>query len=130
MAIGVKQMIEEARRGVTAVSPAEVKERVDRGEVDLVIDVRERDEYGKGHVADAINVPRGVLELQADPDVPMTNPALSGNPDARMVVYCTKAPGFRSLTAAETLGKMGYSNVVVMPEGLDGWSSAGLPTEP
>ena len=129
MDIGVRQMVEGAKGQVAAVSPLELKERIDRGEVDLIVDVREGDEYRAGHLPDAINVPRGVLELNADPSLPATNPALSANPEGRVVVYCTKAPGFRSLTAAGTLGRMGYSNVVAMPEGLDGWSGAGLPTE-
>ena len=129
MALGVKQMVEQARGEVAAVSPLELKERIDRGEVDLVIDVREGDEYRARHLPEAINVPRGVLELQADPALPVANPALSADQDVRVAVYCTKGPGFRSLTAAGTLGRMGYTNVVAMPEGLDGWSSAGLPTE-
>ncbi len=26
--------------------------------------------------------------------------------------------------------KLGYTNVWIMPKGLDGWKEAGLPTEP
>jgi rhodanese-related sulfurtransferase len=30
--------------------------------------------------------------------------------------------------AAQTLGRLGYSNVVVLDGGLDAWVDAGLPT--
>lgn len=32
--------------------------------------------------------------------------------------------------AARVAVKLGYSNVWVMPKGLDGWKEAGLPTDP
>jgi len=46
-----------------------------------------------------------------------------------VVVYCLKAPGARSLLAAQTLGKMGYSNVAAMRGGFEEWRAEGLPGE-
>jgi rhodanese-related sulfurtransferase len=121
MALGLKDMIQEAAGSVEAISAAKLKEGLDKGEVDLVLDVREPGEWEKGHVPGAMNIPRGMLELCADPESPVTDPALSADKDARVVVYCLKAPGARSLFAAETLGKMGYSNVAAMRGGLEEW---------
>ena len=35
----------------------------------LVVDVREPNEFEQGHLPGAINVPRGLLELRADPEL-------------------------------------------------------------
>jgi len=95
----------------------------------MLIDVREPWEWDKGHISDAVSIPRGLLELRADPESPVTNPELSGNKDARLVLYCTKAPSARSMLAAQALGRMGYSNVAALRGGLDEWNAAGLPAE-
>jgi len=129
MALGLKDMVEEAARSVEAISAATLKEGLDRGEVDVVVDVREPNEWEQGHVPGAMNVPRGVLELRADPESPVTEPALSADKGARVVVYCLKAPGARSLFAAQTLGMMGYSNVAAMRGGFEEWRAEGLPDE-
>ena len=86
---------------------------------DVVIDVREADEYAAGHLAGAINLPRGLLEFK-----------LSGNPalDPRnlsVVLYC-KTSG-RAALAANTMQSMGYNNVVSVAGGYDAWVGAGKP---
>ena len=67
--------------------------------------------------------------MRADPSSPVTDPGLSGDLSARVIVYCTKGPGARSLLAAQTLGTMGYERVEVLGGGLDAWREAGLPVE-
>ncbi|MGQ0805332.1 MAG: rhodanese-like domain-containing protein [Actinomycetota bacterium] len=129
MAHGVPEMLQELQSAVPQASPADVKRELDQGDVDVVVDVREPDEFAGGHVPGAINIPRGVLEIKADARVPATDARLSSDPDARVVVYCGQAPGFRALSAADTLARMGYANVVAMPAGTNGWQEAGLPLE-
>jgi rhodanese-related sulfurtransferase len=129
MAMGLKEMMQEALASVEAISAQDVKERLDSGDVDLVIDVREPKEWEGGHVPGSMNVPRGMLELRADPESPATDPALSANKDARVIVYCLKAPGARSVLAAQTLGNMGYSKVAAMRGGFEEWRGEGLPAE-
>lgn len=129
MPMGLMDMVRRARDEVDELSAQEVKEGLDAGEVDLVIDVREPEEWSAGHVAGAVNVPRGVLELRADASLPVADPALTEKMDSRVVVYCMKAPGARSLLAAQTLQRMGYSDVVAMTEGFSAWHEAGLPAE-
>ena len=129
MAKGLKDMVEEASGTVEVISAPAVQDGLDKGEVDVVLDVREPSEWGEGHLPGATNVPRGMLELRADPESPVTDPALSANRDARVIVYCLKAPGARSLLAAQTLGRMGYTNVAAMRGGLEEWRSAGLPAD-
>jgi rhodanese-related sulfurtransferase len=129
MPVGLKDMVANALETVEGISARSVSEGLDGGEVDVVIDVREPNEWSAGHVPGAINVPRGMLELRADPESPVADPALSGNKDARVIVYCLKAPGARSLLAAQTLATMGYSNVAAMRGGFEEWRAEGLPAE-
>jgi rhodanese-related sulfurtransferase len=129
VSVGIREMVQEALASVEAVSANDVREGLDSGQVDLVVDVREPKEWEGGHVPGAINVPRGMLELRADPESPATDPTLSADRDARVIVYCLKAPGARSVLAAQTLGSMGYSNVAAMRGGFEEWQAEGLPAE-
>jgi rhodanese-related sulfurtransferase len=126
MAAGVKEMVREALETVEPISVEAARREIDDGTVSLVVDVREPAEFEQGHLPGAINVPRGLLELRADSDLPAANAELTANKDSRIVVYCLKAPGARCVLAAETLTRMGYSNVVAMQGGLEGWKDAGL----
>lgn len=129
MQIGVQQMVQELGATVAQVSPEQLNEQLEQGSVGLVVDVREPEEFAGGHLPGAVNIPRGVLELKADPDAPMADERLAGRQDEQIVVYCFRAPGFRSLSAADTLQKMGYPNAVAMAAGMHGWSEAGFSLE-
>ncbi len=86
---------------------------------DVIIDVREADEYAAGHLSGAINLPRGLLEFKLS-----STPALEKR-DLSVVLYC-KTSG-RSALAAITMQAMGYINVVSMAGGYDAWVEAGRP---
>jgi rhodanese-related sulfurtransferase len=122
-------MIAAARAEAREVPPAEACEALNRGAVRLILDVREPGEFREGHVPDAVNIPRGLLEIRADPASPAADPALSAARSERILVYCMKGPGARSLLAAQTLGQMGYEHVEVLGGGLIGWAEAGLPVD-
>ena len=62
----------------------------------------------RGHLAGAISLPRGFLEMRVEETVPRQ--------DAPIVAYC--AGGTRSLLAGRTLKEMGYANVVSMSGGF------------
>jgi rhodanese-related sulfurtransferase len=126
MAQGVQDMLQEALANVETITVHDVRREMDSGTADLIVDVREPNEFDQGHLPGAINVPRGMLELRADPETAVAHPRLTANRDARIVVYCLKSPGARCVLAAETLGRMGYSNVVAMQAGLEEWRAAGL----
>jgi rhodanese-related sulfurtransferase len=86
---------------------------------DVVIDVREPDEYAAGHLQGAVNLPRGLLEFK-----------LSGNAalerrDLAVVLYC-KTSGRAALSAC-SMQAMGYLNVVSIAGGYDAWVAAGKP---
>ena len=63
-------MLQEARQTVPEVSAAQAKAALDRGEVAVLLDVREPDEWERGHVPGAVHAPRGMLEWYADATTP------------------------------------------------------------
>ena len=129
MAESLMSMIAAARSTATEAPPAEAAGALNRGELHLVIDVREPGEFGEEHIPDAVNIPRGLLELRADPASPVADSTLNEGRSERILVYCTKGPGARSLLAAQTLAGMGYERVEVLGGGIIAWKEAGLPVE-
>ena len=88
------------------LSPACSQKLVDKnftiGSRDLLIDVRTAKEFNDGHLSGAINIPyTEIRERIGD---------YTRDRTARIVVYCRSDR--RSGIAKETLGKMGYRNVV------------------
>ncbi|MGH2694396.1 MAG: rhodanese-like domain-containing protein [Actinomycetota bacterium] len=129
MSVTLKDMMMEARQNVDEIPPDEAKRRIDAGEVELVLDVREEGEWTRGHIPGAVHVPRGLLEIYADPSSPAAHPELTARKDARVVTYCWQAPGARSILAAHTLKRMGYENVIALAGGLKAWKEQALPLE-
>jgi len=117
MATTYKQIMDDARRLVPEVSVEDVRSQVDKGDGVTVLDVREKEEYRDGHLAGAISLPRGFLEMRVEETVP--------DKQAHIIAYC--AGGTRSLIAARTLKEMGYTNVVSMTGGFTAWKNAGMP---
>lgn len=93
----------------------------------ILIDVREPAEFDTGHIAGAVNIPRGVLEFQVDSHPAVANvsdPALS-HKHQPIVVYCRT--GGRAALAALNLQRMGFSDVRSIAGGVNDWTAAGLP---
>jgi rhodanese-related sulfurtransferase len=120
-------MLEDARKNVPEVTAAETKSRLDRGEVDLILDVREPEEWEKGHIPGAVYAVRGMLEWYADPTSPYAKREITSKQDGRVVLHCSH--GGRSLLAADMMRKMGYKNVASMVGGFTDWEAKGLPIE-
>ena len=106
---GIKSEIEE-------IDAAGVKRILDvGGGDDIVIDVREQNEYVQGYIPGATWVPRGFLEARIEDTVPAR--------DRSIVLYC--AGGNRSALAARSLREMGYTNVKSMAGGFGAWKRSG-----
>ncbi len=86
---------------------------------DVLIDVREADEFAAGHLPGAIHASRGMLEFKLS-----GNPALAAR-DIQVVLYC-KTSG-RAALAAAAMQDMGYLNVKSIAGGFDAWVAAGKP---
>lgn len=87
------------------------------GDADVLLDVREADEYAAGHLPGAIHIARGMLEFKLS-----ASPELSAR-DLKIVLYC-KTSG-RAALAADTLRVMGYLRVKSIAGGFDAWRAAG-----
>mgnify|MGYP003503451472 FL=1 len=108
-------LVLEARAQIHEVALAEADAAIRAAAV--LLDVREADEFHAGHIAGAINIPRGLLEfkLSADPEL--------CSRDLNILLYC-KTSG-RAALAACTLQAMGYRQVQSLAGGLDAWLAAG-----
>lgn len=109
-----------ARAVVENLRPGELAAELHEGDV-VLIDVREPDELGGGTIGGAINVPRGIVELVADPERPDHRPVL--DPRCRVVVLCDT--GARSALAVHALYTLGYSDVAHLDGGLAAWVADG-----
>jgi phage shock protein E len=112
-----KQLADDAKTRVKEVSAAEASKQQANGAV--LIDVRESDEFAKGHAQGATPLSKGVIELRIEETVP----------DLNTPVICYCGGGSRSALAADNLQKMGYTKVASMAGGFKAWKDAGLPSE-
>ena len=112
-------IVNDAKGRIKETNVEEVKIQLDRGDKFFLVDVREENEWNKGHITNAIYIGKGVIERDIEKKI--------DNIDAEIILYC--GGGFRSALAADNLQKMGYSNVSSMDGGYSGWIKAGYPTE-
>lgn len=92
------------------ISPREVKERLDRGEKVLLVDVREPWEYAQCRIAGSVLIPMGTI--------PANLQQLDGDDD--VICYCHH--GMRSLDVANWLRSQGVTSAKSMAGGIDRWS--------
>ena len=117
MATGFEKLVEQAKKNITEIRPTDAATKMKSGDT-VIVDVREKDEWDEEHIPDAINIGRGMLELDIEEKVP--------DPNTTIICHC--GGGGRSALAAESLQKMGYKNVRSMAGGFKAWKAAGLPT--
>jgi rhodanese-related sulfurtransferase len=113
-----EKLVANAKKHVTEISPQDAAAKLQTGEA-VIVDVRDKDEWDEEHIAGAMHLSRGTIELDIEEKVPDTN--------AMIICHC--GGGGRSALAAESLRKMGYKNVRSMAGGFKAWKSAGLPTK-
>ncbi|MEE9423696.1 MAG: rhodanese-like domain-containing protein [Methylococcales bacterium] len=111
--------VKEAKANIIEVDINQAKKLL--AENALVLDVREPNEYATGYIANAVNIPRGVLEFKINQHIDDSDKSVS------ILVYCKT--GGRGALAVNTLKLMGYKQVVSLQGGIDNWVSAGNPIE-
>ena len=93
------------------ISIDESKKLINDGEVTLILDVRNEDEFAKGHLKNAIQIP--VKELKENlSDIEKFK-------DELVLVYCRS--GKRSAEAVDILKENGFKNLVHMKDGISKW---------
>jgi molybdopterin/thiamine biosynthesis adenylyltransferase/rhodanese-related sulfurtransferase len=109
-----RDLLAETKRRIREVDTAEAELAVAVPGT-VVLDVREPDEYEQGALPRAVHIPRGHLESQVEGKLP--------DKSAPVVIYC--AGGTRSAFAADTLGQLGYTDVVSVVGGFNKWKNEG-----
>ncbi|MBB6612616.1 rhodanese-like domain-containing protein [Pontibacter sp. Tf4] len=85
----------------TDITAEELKERLNKGETPVIIDVREDWEYQESNIAGSQNIPLGTLPQRLDD--------LEDLKEQEVIVHCKS--GARSATAKAFLQQQGFSNV-------------------
>ncbi|HXG90848.1 MAG TPA: rhodanese-like domain-containing protein [Blastocatellia bacterium] len=116
---GFLKIVNDAKSRVRETTPEEVRRRQEAGEQFHFVDVREDNEWQKGHAAGAIHLGKGIIERDIETTIP--------DKDAEIILYC--GGGYRSALAADALQQMGYKNVISMDGGWKRWRELGYPIE-
>jgi rhodanese-related sulfurtransferase len=112
-------LVETVLPRVREIDRAEVAAKLERREAFQLLDVREESDYAVDHLPGARHLGKGILERDIEVTVP--------DPAAEIVVYC--GGGYRSALAADSLQRMGYTNVRSMAGGIRGWREDERPLE-
>jgi len=110
-------MVNKARPGVPEVSISEARERLARNPQAVFMDVREDDEWTKGHAAEAVHLGKGVLERDIE--------RMFTEKDREIIMYC--GGGYRSIMTAAAAREMGYANVSSLIGGFKALVQANWP---
>jgi adenylyltransferase/sulfurtransferase len=70
MAMTGRQLMETARQAVPRLENTQLQEQITSGTMPCILDVREKDEWDAGHIAQATFLPRGRLEGRIEELVP------------------------------------------------------------
>ena len=116
---GFQALVKDAKSRIKEVNIDQLKQMREAGAKFLLVDVREDSEWSAGHAAGATHLGRGILERDIEAKV--------SQKDDKIILYC--GGGARSALAADTLQKMGYTNVYSLSGGMSAYKSAGLPLE-
>jgi adenylyltransferase/sulfurtransferase len=115
---GVPRAPEEPKVQQSDIDPVEVKDRLDRGEQFVFIDVREPHEYNIARIPRTKLIPLGELPRRV----------AELDPAAETVVHCKS--GVRSGKAVDFLRKQGFKNARNMTGGILAWSAKVDPSVP
>jgi len=114
-----EDLLNEARSVIREMTAQEVHDYLNAGHDPVLLDVRGRDEWERGHLKGSVHIPRGEMEARVEEAVPEKS--------REVVIIC--AGGVRSLLAGESLRALGYENVISMEGGYGDWEDAHLPAD-
>src|SRR5690606_3413992 len=104
--------------GFYAINAAKLSEELTGSDLPFIVDVRSQGEWDKdGYIEGSINLPFSDFFANVD--------QLPADKDARIVILC--ASGHRGGMVMMALRLMGYTDVVNLGGGLNGWKAAGMP---
>jgi len=113
-----QKLADDAKAQIEEISIEELTSLMQAENLPLLIDVREESEWNRSHLEEAVHLSRGVIEIKIE--------AIAPDPNTTIICYC--GGGNRSALVAESLQKMGYTNVKSAIGGFKAWQKAELPT--
>lgn len=121
------QLVQDILPNITEVSVNDLANKL--AEEIVLIDVREPGEFSEGHIAGAVNIPRGVLEMKIHlhPKVKDSETPLEELNNNEIYLICRS--GARSALAANTMQNMGFDNIKSVAGGMVAWQEKGLHLE-
>lgn len=100
------------------VDVEEFDQAIEENESAFLLDVRTQTEWEQdGHLENATLIPHSELEAREG--------ELPSEKDTMILLYCRS--GNRSQDAAQTLVDLGFTNIIELETGINGWKDAGLP---
>jgi rhodanese-related sulfurtransferase len=115
---GFLRIVDDAKTRVRQVSVEETRRAVDSGRARL-IDVREDNEWNEAHAKGSEHLGKGIIERDIETVAP--------DKASELILYC--GGGYRAALAADSLQRMGYTNVASMEGGWRAWQAADAPIE-
>ena len=109
-------LVEQAKKEIKVCSVKDLEKRLKAGEIINLIDVREDSEWAVSRIPSALHIGKGIIERDIE--------LYFSDKSKELVLYC--GGGYRSALAAQSLKKMGYTNVVSMEGGFREWTEEGL----
>jgi len=104
---GFLKVVNEVRPRIKELTVEQARARLAQNPKAILMDVREDNEWQKGHAAQAVHLGKGVLERDIEKMVP--------DPNAEIIMYC--GGGYRSALTAEVAQRMGYRSVFSLAGG-------------
>jgi rhodanese-related sulfurtransferase len=119
------ELLEEARRGLQRLTPAQASEAMRAGAV--LVDIRDDAQRAReGEIPGSWIVPRNVLEWRFACAEGARDPRLPDR-DGLPIVLCGQ--GFQSSLVAHELQQLGFTRATDVIGGFAGWVEAGLAVE-
>lgn len=102
---------------VETITASRLRDRIDAGDSFALLDTRPEESYEAWHI-------RGAVQYTYDPGTELEVEAFRSQtglaPDDEIVTVCAK--GISSFDVAKRLEDVGYENVTVVENGMEGWS--------
>ncbi|MBL1271208.1 MAG: rhodanese-like domain-containing protein [Marinobacter sp.] len=109
-------LVLESRRGGAKISAQGAVSLINRDEA-IVVDIRDRKEFGEGRITGSVNIPLNSLKSRAA--------ELKKHKDKQIIV--ADKMGQHSAMAVKQLNAEGYANVVRLNGGVSDWKASNLP---
>lgn len=114
----IHSLVKDKISGVKTVTTQEATQLINKQDA-IVVDVRSKEEFQKGHIVNAKNITLSQIEKG-------TFSSIENNKHTPIIVVCES--GTRSASAAAKLVKAEFVQVTSLFSGMGGWKSANLPT--